>query len=48
MHVERFANSCNRYKWAPLKNRKLVYNPTHQKSILSQIPKPNTQGKTNQ
>jgi hypothetical protein len=38
----------NRYKWAPLKTRKMVYTPMQQKSILDNIPKPNTQGKTNQ
>jgi len=37
----------NRYKWAPLKTRKIVYSPPHQKSILDGIPKPNNQGKTN-
>jgi ubiquinol-cytochrome c reductase cytochrome c1 subunit len=39
---------CNRYKWAPLKTRKMVYAPMQQKSILDQIPKPNNSGKTNQ
>ncbi|KAF2033829.1 hypothetical protein EK21DRAFT_97944 [Setomelanomma holmii] len=37
-----------RYKWAPLKTRKLAYTPPQQKSILDSIKKPNTQGKTNQ
>ncbi|KAH7391732.1 cytochrome C1 family-domain-containing protein [Pyrenochaeta sp. MPI-SDFR-AT-0127] len=37
-----------RYKWAPLKTRKLIYSPPAQKSILDKIPKPNTSGKTNQ
>ncbi|ORY09279.1 cytochrome c1, mitochondrial precursor [Clohesyomyces aquaticus] len=29
-----------RYKWAPIKSRKLVYNPPAKRSILSQLPKP--------
>lgn len=37
-----------RYKWAPLKTRKIVYSPPAQKRILDNIPKPNTSGKTNQ
>ncbi|KNG49279.1 map microtubule affinity-regulating kinase 4 [Stemphylium lycopersici] len=37
-----------RYKWAPLKNRKILYQPPPNKSILEHIPKPNTSGKTNQ
>ncbi|EOA81080.1 cytochrome c1 [Exserohilum turcicum] len=37
-----------RYKWAPLKSRKILYQPPANKSILDQIPKPNTSGKTNQ
>ncbi|EUC43447.1 hypothetical protein COCMIDRAFT_100825 [Bipolaris oryzae ATCC 44560] len=37
-----------RYKWGPLKNRKILYQPPQNKSILDQIPKPNTSGKTNQ
>lgn len=42
------ANNYNRYKWAPLKSRKILYQPPANKSILDQIPKPNTSGKTNQ
>jgi len=41
-------NKHHRYKWAPLKTRKLAYNPPQQKSILDNIPKPNARGKTNQ
>ncbi|RYN97091.1 Cytochrome c1, heme protein [Alternaria tenuissima] len=37
-----------RYKWAPLKTRKIVYQPPQNKSILDQLPKPNNSGKTNQ
>jgi len=37
-----------RYKWAPLKTRKIAYNPPVQKSILDQIPKPSGGRKTNQ
>ncbi|KAL6709627.1 cytochrome c1 [Coniothyrium glycines] len=37
-----------RYKWAPLKTRKLVYQPPAQHNILDRVPKPNTSGKTNQ
>jgi ubiquinol-cytochrome c reductase cytochrome c1 subunit len=37
-----------RYKWAPLKTRKIVYQPPPNKSILEQVPKPNNSGKTNQ
>ncbi|RII10441.1 cytochrome c1, mitochondrial precursor [Alternaria sp. MG1] len=36
------------YKWAPLKTRKIVYQPPQNKSILDQLPKPNNSGKTNQ
>jgi hypothetical protein len=46
--TDKVLTNCNRYKWAPLKTRKMVYSPMQQKSILDQIPKPNTQGKTNQ
>ncbi|EFQ92970.1 hypothetical protein PTT_09805 [Pyrenophora teres f. teres 0-1] len=37
-----------RYKWAPLKTRKIVYQPPQNKSILDHVPKPNNSGKTNQ
>ncbi|KAH9860318.1 cytochrome c1 [Plenodomus biglobosus] len=37
-----------RYKWAPLKTRKLMYTPPQQKSILDQLPRPHNNGKTNQ
>ncbi|EMD62221.1 hypothetical protein COCSADRAFT_38995 [Bipolaris sorokiniana ND90Pr] len=37
-----------RYKWGPLKNRKILYQPPQNKSILDHIPKPNNSGKTNQ
>jgi ubiquinol-cytochrome c reductase cytochrome c1 subunit len=37
-----------RYKWAPLKTRKIVYQPPPNKSILEHVPKPNNSGKTNQ
>ncbi|KAH7560296.1 hypothetical protein BM1_03930 [Bipolaris maydis] len=37
-----------RYKWGPLKNRKILYQPPPTKSILDHIPKPNNSGKTNQ
>ncbi|KAF2993315.1 cytochrome c1 [Curvularia kusanoi] len=38
-----------RYKWAPLKTRKIVYSPpAAKKSVLDYVPKPNNQGKTNQ
>jgi ubiquinol-cytochrome c reductase cytochrome c1 subunit len=40
-------NDC-RYKWAPLKTRKIVYQPPQNKSILGHVPKPNNTGKTNQ
>ncbi|KAF2265573.1 hypothetical protein CC78DRAFT_532250 [Lojkania enalia] len=30
-----------RYKWAPIKSRKLIYNPPVQSSILDKLPKPN-------
>lgn len=42
------ADKPNRYKWAPLKTRKIIYNPPHQKSILDQLPRPHNGGKTNQ
>ncbi|CAN9403853.1 unnamed protein product [Alternaria sp. RS040] len=41
-------NNHDRYKWAPLKTRKIVYQPPQNKSILDQLPKPNNSGKTNQ
>jgi ubiquinol-cytochrome c reductase cytochrome c1 subunit len=41
-------NNINRYKWAPLKTRKIMYQPPPNKSILDRVPKPNTSGKTNQ
>ncbi|KAF1360139.1 hypothetical protein EJ07DRAFT_155145 [Lizonia empirigonia] len=38
-----------RYKWAPLKTRKIIYSPPAQKkSVLDYVSKPNNQGKTNQ
>jgi len=42
------ANDHHRYKWAPLKTRKIVYQPPPNKSILEHVPKPNNSGKTNQ
>lgn len=51
MHTSYIAQKLtddNRYKWAPLKTRKIAYNPPHQKSILDNVPKPNAHGKTNQ
>jgi ubiquinol-cytochrome c reductase cytochrome c1 subunit len=39
--------SETRYKWAPLKTRKLAYTPPQHKSILDGVSKPNNQGKTN-
>ncbi|KAF2178500.1 cytochrome c1, mitochondrial precursor [Zopfia rhizophila CBS 207.26] len=30
-----------RYKWAPIKTRKLVYNPPYQSKVLDKLPKPN-------
>jgi ubiquinol-cytochrome c reductase cytochrome c1 subunit len=30
----------NRYKWATIKTRKLVYNPPYKSKILDSLPKP--------